>query len=65
MSVPTPSPAKTEKPKELSAEEKSMLLLAISQLEMLVSAFQNAPERVKKAAVEFQDSLKEWANGKS
>lgn len=47
--------------KELDATAKSALLLAISQLDMLVSAFGNAPERVKKAAKEFQDSLKEWA----
>lgn len=37
--------------------------MAVSQLDMLLAAFANAPERVQKAAIEFKDSLKEWANG--
>lgn len=42
-----------------------MLLQALPQLDMLIGAFgQDAPERVQKAAVEFRDSLKEWANAK-
>jgi hypothetical protein len=47
-----------------TAEEKAGLLLAISQLNMLVEAFGNAPERVKKSAEEFREALKEWAEGK-
>lgn len=41
---------------------KANLLMAVSQLEMLTQAFGEAPERVKKAAEEFQNSLKEWAD---
>jgi len=50
---------------ELNPQEKAMLLQAISQLEMLVLAFENAPERVKNASKEFRDSLKEWAGVQS
>ena len=45
-----------------TAEEKSGLLMAISQLDMLVAAFGGAPDRVKNAAKEFRNSLQEWAD---
>jgi hypothetical protein len=35
--------------------------MAVAQLDMLLQAFKEAPERVQKAAKEFQDALKEWA----
>jgi len=47
---------------EQDAQRKAGLLAAISQLDMLLAMFGEAPERVKKAANEFRDSLKEWAN---
>jgi hypothetical protein len=47
----------------LSPDQKSGLLLAISQLDMLLEAFGNAPDRVKAAAKEFKEALNEWANG--
>ena len=50
----------TAKPSPL---EKTKILLAASQLDMLVKVFTNAPERVQKSAIEFRDALKEWANG--
>lgn len=56
--TPALAPAKTPTP-----EEKAGLLMAVSQLEMLVSAFQNAPERVRTASVELRDALQEWADG--
>lgn len=51
-----------QNPQPLDANQKAGVLLAVSQLDMLISAFANAPERVKKAAVELKKSLKEWAN---
>ena len=46
----------------MDPNQKAMLLQGITQLEMMALAFGNAPERVQKAAKEFTDSLKEWAN---
>jgi hypothetical protein len=43
------------------ANQKAMLLQAIAQLDMLVEMFSGAPEKVKTAAVNFRDALKEWA----
>lgn len=60
MSSPTQQPTE----KKMTPDEKAGLLIAITQLDMLVTAFQHAPERVKKAGIEFRDSLKEWANVK-
>lgn len=39
-----------------------MLLQAVSQLDLLVNAFSNAPERVRKSGKEFRDALEEWAS---
>lgn len=47
----------------IDANQKAGILMAVAQLDMLVKAFGEAPERVQKAAKEFQESLKEWANG--
>jgi hypothetical protein len=41
---------------------KNGLLQAVSQLDMLLAMFGEAPERVRKAAEEFKEALKEWAN---
>lgn len=41
---------------------KVALLQAISQLDMLIEFFGDAPERVQKSSKEFRDALKEWAN---
>lgn len=49
-------------PEQLTPDQKAGLLMAISQLDMFVNAIaQNAPDRVKKAAKEFKESLKEWS----
>jgi len=45
-----------------NAARKSGLLQAISQLDMLLQFFGEAPERVKKSAAEFRDALKEWSD---
>lgn len=55
--TPTPAPAV----EALTPLQKVGLLQAVAQLDMLVSMFPNAPERVKKAGEEFRDSLKDWA----
>lgn len=44
-----------------SAVKKAALLQAISQLDMLVQMFADAPDDVKKSATEFRDSLKRWS----
>lgn len=49
-------------PKIDDAARKAGLLSAITQLDMLLQMFGDAPERVKKAAGEFRDALKEWAD---
>lgn len=54
------TPAKTQ---PIDAQAKAGILMAVSQLDMLIQAFGTAPERVQKAAQEFKDALKEWANG--
>jgi len=41
--------------------QKAGLLQAVSQLDMLLSVFQNAPDRVKTAGKEFRDALEEWS----
>jgi hypothetical protein len=43
------------------AMRKAGLLQAITQLDMLIQVFGEAPERVKNAAKEFRAALKEWA----
>lgn len=50
---------------EVNPEQKSMLLMAVSQLDQLVAAFgEDAPETVKTKAVEFKQALQDWADGK-
>jgi hypothetical protein len=46
---------------EQMAMKKAGLLQAISQLDMLLSLFTEAPDRVKEAAEEFRNALKEWS----
>jgi hypothetical protein len=41
---------------------KSALLQAVSQLDMLLAMFGEAPERVQNSAKEFKEALAEWAN---
>jgi len=60
--------ATKQTPAELLAQQKDALLLAISQIDMFIEAVASdasgiglPPERVQKAAKEFRDSLKEWA----
>jgi hypothetical protein len=56
MATPVKQPPINEVPKEA-------VLMAVAQLDMLITAFGIAPERVQKAAKEFRDSLEAWANG--
>lgn len=44
-----------------NAARKAGLLQAISQIDMLIEFFGQAPARVKAAATEFRDALKEWS----
>jgi hypothetical protein len=44
------------------AQRKAGLLQAVTQLDMLLQCFGDAPEKVKKTATEFKEALKEWAN---
>lgn len=37
------------------------LVQAITQLDTLISFFENAPERVKTSAKEFREALQEWS----
>lgn len=53
----TPAPA-------LAAQQKDMLLMAVSQLDQLVLAFGDAPEPVKSSAAAFKQALQDWADGK-
>lgn len=44
-----------------NATRKAGLLQAVSQIDMLIQFFGEAPARVKLAATEFRDALKEWS----
>jgi hypothetical protein len=46
---------------EQNAMRKAGLLQAISQLDMLIQMFGEAPKRVLESATEFKEALKEWA----
>jgi hypothetical protein len=54
------TPAKTP---PLDSNGKATVLMAVSQLDMLIIAFGSAPEKVLKAAKDFRAALEEWANG--
>lgn len=45
-------------------DEKAGLLLAITQLDMLITSFAGAPEKVVNSAKDFKQSLQDWADGK-
>jgi hypothetical protein len=47
----------------LNPDQKAGILMAVSQLDMLLMAFGTAPERVQAAAKEFKEALNEWAEG--
>jgi hypothetical protein len=47
---------------EQDAMRKAALIQAVSQLDMMLGVFGEAPEKVKKAAQEFRDALKEWSD---
>ena len=59
METPAPAPNETETQKE---QRKSQLLLAVSQLDMLLQLFGESPERVQKSTAEFREALNEWAS---
>lgn len=60
---PTPQPTPAQQ-----AEVKAQLMMGIAQLDPVLSAIVEGqvpitvPDRVKAAAKEFRDSLKEWAD---
>lgn len=49
----------------MDAQQKAGLFQAVTQLDMLLQFFPNAPKRVEAAGKEFRDALKEWADGKT
>ena len=60
--APDTTQTQTEAKPELKPEEKATLLQFVVQLDMIAMAFTpKAPDRVIKAANEFQAALKQWA----
>jgi len=47
---------------EQAAARKIACLQAVTQLDMLIQMFANAPEYVKEDAKKFRDSLEKWSN---
>jgi hypothetical protein len=62
LPLATPVNPVPESPEKI-AMRKAALMQAVSQLDMLLTMFSDAPEKVQKAAKAFRDALEEWSNG--
>lgn len=65
---PNPNPPVASPGLAVSPEQKAGILLAVSQMDMFLKAFNSqpggVPEAVGAKALEFRQTLQDWADGK-